>query len=75
MGAEEDKVSSRAEALPEETGQAAADEPQSQAAAILDESEKRTQDPATTDLTDDSVERRRSDELTPDEHVMPDTGP
>ncbi|MEO7804112.1 MAG: hypothetical protein ABIS18_06930 [Actinomycetota bacterium] len=41
-------------------------EKQSQTEQIMKESEERTEDPATEDLEDDSVERRKSDDLTSD---------
>lgn len=41
-------------------------EKQTQTERILKESQERTEDPATEDLDDDSVERRKSDDLTSD---------
>lgn len=70
---EPDGVASRAGSLPEENKTRPKD-PEAQANQILEESEERTHDPATTDLDPDHVERRSTDELTPDEHLRSDTG-
>lgn len=57
-----DRVASRAELLPEEQT-AGSDDPEAQAAAVLEESDERTQ---TRDAVADGrvVERRTSDEVT-----------
>lgn len=70
---EPEGVASRAGSIPEEN-RTRPEDPETQAGQILEESEARTNDPATTDLEPDHVERRKTDDLTPDEHVRPDTG-
>lgn len=59
---DDDRVASRAELLPEEQA-AGSDDPEAQAAAILDESDERTR---TRDAAADGrvVEHRSSDEVT-----------
>lgn len=58
----EELATTRAGGLPEES----ADDPHAQAQTILEESEDRVHDPATETLDDDSVERRRVDDLVSD---------
>jgi hypothetical protein len=57
----EEQVESRAESLAAEPGNPTQD-PESQAHALLEESEERIEDPAARDPDDDSVIRRSSDE-------------
>jgi hypothetical protein len=59
----EQRVASRAKALTAEEQDS--DDPESQAEAILAESDARVQDPAVHDPADDRVERRDSDAATP----------
>lgn len=75
MAQHEDNVKSRASAVPEESGNTVADDPEAQAHQILTESADRTADRATVDLEEDGVERRKTDELTPDEHLPLDEDP
>lgn len=63
---EEEKVDSRSQGLPEERGLNEPDDAKSQAKKILEESVERTEDPATRNLDDDTVERRKVDDLVPD---------
>lgn len=55
-------ATTRSGAVPEES----AEDPETQAKAILEESEERLTDPATQTLDDDTVERRRVDDLVSD---------
>lgn len=55
-------ATTRSGAVPEES----AEDPETQAKTILEESEERVTDPATQTLDDDTVERRRSDDLVSD---------
>lgn len=56
-------ATTRSGALPEEES---AEDPDTQARTILEESEERVSDPATQTLDDDTVERRRVDDLVSD---------
>lgn len=56
------KSRARVDAVAEE---AAADDPEAQARALLVESDERVADPAARDLDDPRVDRRTSDEATP----------
>ena len=75
MAQHEDNVKSRASAVPEELGTTVADDPEAQAHQILTESADRTADRATVDLEEGGVERRKTDELIPDEHLSLDDDP
>ncbi len=55
-------AATRSGALPEDSGE----DPDTQARTILEESEERVSDPATQTLDDDTVERRRVDDLVSD---------
>jgi hypothetical protein len=59
-----EQVDSRAGSLADEPGNAAQD-PDAQARALLEESEERVEDPAARDPDDQAVIRRRSDEGIP----------
>lgn len=59
----EEQVQSRSSSIPEETSHVSDEDAEASAKRVLEESAERTEDPATVDLDDDSVERRKADEL------------
>lgn len=62
----DERVKTRANGLPEEE-EVLAEAAENSAATVLAESDRRTEDPATRDLSLDTVERRKVEDLVPPE--------